>query len=180
MYFYFSTNKNIILKGKVHFNKKPIINIKKNSKLIIGNNVKINSSNRKYHINMSSPVKLYADRDGATIEIGCNTRIHGSCIHAYDSIIIGKNCLIAGNCQIFDGNGHDLYLDDPSTRIKTCGSSKPITIGNDCWIGANSFILPGTQLGNNCVVSAGSVVRGKFSSNSLIGGNPAIKLKELM
>lgn len=49
---------------------------------------------------------------------------------------------------------------------------KDIHIGKNCFIGARSFVLPGTTLGDNCIVGAGSVVRGKYPSNSLIIGNP--------
>ena len=126
---------------------------------------------------MFAPVKIYIDKIGAKISIGNNTRIHGSCLHAYKSIEIGSNCLIAANCQIFDGSGHDTYLDDPSKRASTRGVVKPITIGNNCWIGTSTIILPGTILGNNCIVAAGSVLNGEFKDNSLIGGNPGKFIK---
>ena len=42
--------------------------------------------------------------------IGENSRIHGSCIHAFQYIEIGKNCLIAANCQIIDSNGHAISI----------------------------------------------------------------------
>jgi len=48
-----------------------------------------------------------------------------------------------------------------------------IKIGNNVTIGAHSIILPNTVLGDNSIVGAGSVVRGKFPDNSLILGNPA-------
>jgi galactoside O-acetyltransferase len=50
---------------------------------------------------------------------------------------------------------------------------KEIHIGNDCFIGARSFILPGVTIGNNCIVGAGSVVSGNIPDNSLVVGNPA-------
>lgn len=99
------------------------------------------------------------------------------CMHM--SIEIGENCLIAANCQIFDGSGHDTLLDDPSKRIDSNGLIKPIIIGNDCWIGTSAIILPGTKLGNNCIVAAGSVVNGNFEDNSLVGGNPAKFIKSI-
>ena len=44
----------------------------------------------------------------------------------------------------------------------------PIIIGNDCWIGANTVILRGTKIGDNCVVGAGCVLKGVFPTNSVI------------
>jgi len=48
-----------------------------------------------------------------------------------------------------------------------------IKIGNNVFIGINCTILPNTAIGDNCIVGAGSVVRGKFPDNSVIIGNPA-------
>ena len=96
-----------------------------------------------------------------------------------ETISIGENCLIAANSQIFDGSGHEIFLDDPAKRIFTSGTVKPIKIGNNCWLGTSVIILPGSKLGNNCIVAAGSVVNEEFKDNSLIGGNPAKFIKSL-
>ena len=176
-HFLFIKNDNISLKGKLKIKNKPILHILNGSSLVIGNNVTLNSKNLKYHVNMFAPVKIYLDRVGAEIKIGDNTRIHGSCLHAYEAIEIGDNCLIAANCQIFDSSGHNTLSDKPSERITTHGIVKPILIGNNCWIGTSTIILPGTVLGENCVVAAGSIVSGVFKDNSLIGGNPAKLIK---
>ena len=172
-------NKNVTTKGKLIINGRPIVIVTNGSTLNLGRNVKLNSSNEKYHINMHSAVKLYADRVGAKIVIKDNTRIHGTCLHAYQYIEVGSNCLIAANCQIFDGDGHDVYLEYPIKRINTSGGTNPVIIGDNCWIGANCIIMPGVQLGDNCVVSAGSIVRGSFNENSLIAGNPAKCIEKL-
>lgn len=55
---------------------------------------------------------------------------------------------------------------------------RPIIIGDGCFIGSNSIILKGTNLGKNCVVGAGSVVSGSFPDNVIIAGNPAKIIKE--
>lgn len=178
-YFLFIKNKNITLRGKLSVKNRPIVHVLNGSSLIVGENVTLNSKNAKYHVNMFAPVKIYIDKIGASIKIGNNTRIHGSCLHAYGSIEIGDNCLIAANCQIFDCSGHNTSLENPSKRLLISGDIKPIKIGNDCWIGTSSIILPGTKLGNNCIIAAGSVVNGVFTDNSLIGGNPAKLIKLL-
>jgi acetyltransferase-like isoleucine patch superfamily enzyme len=176
-YFFFIKNDNVILKGKLKIKNKPLLHILNGSTLILGKNVTLNSKNAKYHVNMFAPIKIYIEGVGAKIDIGNNTRIHGSCLHACNAINIGENCLIAANCQIFDSSGHGIFLENPSQRITTKGSIKPISIGNNCWIGTSSIILPGTTLGNNCIVAAGSVVSGEYKDNSLIGGNPAKFIK---
>lgn len=54
---------------------------------------------------------------------------------------------------------------------------KPVTIGDNCWIGGNAIINPGVTLGNNVVVASGAVVTKSFGDNVVIGGNPARILK---
>ncbi|MBG9815428.1 acetyltransferase [Bacillus endophyticus] len=158
----------------------PMIDIRNGGTVSIGDNVTLTSENKGYHTNLHSPVKLFVDKKGAEITIGNNTRIHGTCVHAYKSISIGANCLIAANCQIIDGSGHDLSFDDPANRINTKGDSKPVIIQDNVWIGINSIILPGVTIGEGSVIAAGSVVTKDVASFSLVGGNPAKVIKEGM
>lgn len=170
--------KNIILGKNVKFNKVPIINSKKNTSIIIGKNVTLNSSNSDHHVNMFGKVKLMTDRSNAIIEIGANTRINGTCIHAYKKIKIGENCLIAANCQIFDGNGHDLSFPSVENRINTVGGAKEIIINDNVWIGTNCIILPGTNIGYGSIISAGSVVANNIPAMCIAGGNPSKVIKQ--
>ncbi|SDE76477.1 Hexapeptide repeat of succinyl-transferase [Pricia antarctica] len=163
---------NISLGKGVLFTNKPLISVHEKAQLIIGDNVTINSKNIGYHLNMFMPCKLMADRPGAIIEIGANTRIHGSCIHAYTKIKIGKNCLIAANCQIFDGNGHDLSFPNVSNRINTNGDSKEISIQDNVWLGTGVIVLPGITIGRGSVISANSVVHKNVPPMVVAGGNP--------
>lgn len=169
---------NVLLKGRLILSGLPIIDIRKGCSLHVGDRVMLNSRNCGYHINMHSPVKLFADWPGAEIHIGEKTRIHGTCIHAYKSIIIGKHCLIAANCQLFDGNGHDLSFHEIKNRINTKGTSKPIIIKDNVWIAANSIILPGVTIGEGSVITANSVVVNNIPSMVLAGGNPAKIIKD--
>ena len=50
------------------------------------------------------------------------------------------------------------------------GSSGKVTIGNNCFIGMNTVILKGTTIGDNVIIVAGSILRGKYLSNSVIAG----------
>ena len=51
--------------------------------------------------------------------------------------------------------------------------AKPVTIGNDCWFGANVVVCPGVTIGDGCVIGAGSVVTKDVPENSFAAGNPA-------
>lgn len=169
-----SLGKNIRIKGRVNYH------IVQNSKLLIGNNVLVNSSNYKYHVNMHSPVKLIADGENSIIEIGDNTRIHGTCIHAKNKIVIGRNCLIAANCQIIDSNAHELLMETPESRLSSIDFGKPILIGDNCWIGMNSIILPGVSIGDGAVIAAGSIVTKDVQEKTIVGGNPAKLIKSYL
>jgi acetyltransferase-like isoleucine patch superfamily enzyme len=162
----------------VVFKGMPLIKISNGAKIYIGKNVIINSSNTPgYHINMHSPVKLLADRAGAIIKIGNKSRIHGTCIHAYKSVVIGDNCLIAANCQIIDGNAHELSFDNVENRVNTLDNGKPIVIEDCVWIGANCLILPGVRIGRGSIVAAGSVVVRDIPPMVVAAGNPAKTVK---
>ena len=173
-----SSRHNIEIKERLTIKGMPLIDIDKGSRLYIGAKVTLNSKNRGYHINLHSPVKLFAEGEGAEIRIGDKTRIHGSCIHAFKSVVIGNGCLIAGNCQIIDGNGHDLSFPNVEDRINTKGTSKPVVIEDNVWIGVNSVILPGVTIGRGSVISANSVVVKDIPPMVVAGGNPAVIIKE--
>lgn len=161
-----------------HWKKRPLIDIVPGATVSIGNNVTLNSSSKEYHVLLHSPVKLMADNAGAIITIGDNTRIHGSCVHAWKSITIGRNCLIAANTNIIDSNGHELSFESVENRLHTQDSPRPVIIDDNVWIGTNVFILPGTHIGAGSVIGACSVVRGKIPPCSLVAGNPATIIKQ--
>ena len=164
---------NITLEGKVSILGSPLIDIRKGSTLTLGDGVILTSRNKGYHFNIPAPVKLFADRPGAEIRIGERTRIAGACLHAQRSITIGKRCLIAGNCQIIDSNGHDLSFPNVERRGNREGASYPIVIEDDVWLGAGSIVLPGVRIGKGSVIVANSVVSASIPSMVVARGNPA-------
>lgn len=117
-------------------------------------------------------------RYGGKISIGSGCGISGSTIYAMKEITIGDNVLIGGNCKIIDNDFHPLPASQRVNQKVQDIKMHSITIGDGCFIGANSIILKGTTLGKNCVVGAGSVVSGIFPDNVIIAGNPARIIKE--
>lgn len=88
-------------------------------------------------------------------------------------IHIGKGTLIAPNCGFITAN-HDI------NNIEKHSKGKNIIIGEKCWIGMNSVILPGVVLGNNTIVGAGSIVAKSFpEGNCIIAGNPAKIIRKI-
>lgn len=105
--------------------------------------------------------------------IDTNPGINPGCyIQGSGQLFIGDYTRIGPNCGILSGN-HDLY----NHKILT----KSITrIGCYSWIGMNSIILPGIELGDFTKVAAGSVVTKSFPEGyCVIGGNPAKLIKQL-
>jgi maltose O-acetyltransferase len=87
---------------------------------------------------------------------------------------IGDNCMIGPNVGIYTA-GHSI---EPKDRNKS-GYAIPITIGNDVWIGGSCVILPGTNIGDNSIIAAGSVVTKNVPTNTIVAGNPAKILKKI-
>lgn len=86
-----------------------------------------------------------------------------------DYVMIGPNTLISTV-------GHPF---SPMGRRKHLGIAKPVTIGDDVWIGGNVTILPGVSIGNNVIVAAGAVVTKDVPDNCIVGGVPAKVIKPL-
>ncbi|MBO0451646.1 chorismate mutase [Enterococcus sp. MJM16] len=90
-------------------------------------------------------------------------------------ITIGDNCLFGPSVQLYTAS-HPL---EPGKRNSGQELGKPITIGNNVWIGGSSVVVPGVTLGDNVVVAAGSVVTKSFPANVVVGGNPARIIKTI-
>ena len=68
---------------------------------------------------------------------------------------------------------------DPQMRKDGVEIAKPITIGNNVWIGAGAIILAGTTIGDNTVIGAGSVVKGDIPSGVVAAGVPCRVIREI-
>lgn len=110
------------------------------------------------------------------IEIGDGTFINYNVwMNTAARIKIGRNCNIAMRVS-FITSTHEIGSVD---RRAGQNVSKPITVGNGVWIGANAVILPGVTINDGCIVAAGAVVNRDCEPNSLYAGVPAVKVKSL-
>ncbi|MDO7852202.1 sugar O-acetyltransferase [Hymenobacter convexus] len=113
---------------------------------------------------------------------------YGSHLHCGDNVYFNVNCVVLDAARITIGSnvlfgpGVQLYaathpLDAPVRR--TLELARPITIGDDCWLGGGSIVCPGVTIGPGCVTGAGSVVTKDIPPYSLAVGNPARVIKDL-
>lgn len=111
---------------------------------------------------------------GANITVGENFFSNfGLIVLDVNKVTIGRNCMIAPNVGLYSAT-HPVSSKE---RYKGVELGLPITIGDNCWIGAGAIINPGVTLGNNVVVASGAVVTKSFPDNVLIGGCPAKIIK---
>lgn len=90
-------------------------------------------------------------------------------------VIIGDNVFIAPNVGIYTA-GHPLEVEPRNQGLEY---AKPVTIGNNVWIGGHVVILPGVTIGNNTTIGAGSVVTKDIPAHVLAVGNPCRVIREL-
>ena len=147
--------------------------------LEIGENVTIRSSFLSNLVGLYSRTIIVSRTSEAVIKIGDNVGISGATLYARKGIEIGDNTLIGGNVKILDNDFHPIDIEARNADIKEKICIKPIKIGMNCFIGCNSIILKGTELGEGCVVGAGAVVSGKYEDGCVIAGNPAKVIKRI-
>lgn len=98
----------------------------------------------------------------------------GTSIRSAERIDIGDSTMIASDVVITDSDWHGIY-----DRTDYVATPKPVKIHKNVWIGERSIILKGTQIGENSIIGAGSVVHGDIPPNSVYAGNPAKEVKKL-
>lgn len=113
---------------------------------------------------------------GANIYVGENFYANFDCVILdVCKVTIGKNCMLAPKVCIFTAT-HPV---DAQLRISGIEYGKPVTIGDNVWIGGGAIINPGVTIGNNVVVASGAVVVKDVPDNVVVGGNPAKIIKNL-
>lgn len=113
---------------------------------------------------------------GYNIEVGENFYSNHHCVMLDGAKIqIGNNVMLGPNVNIFTA-GHPI---DVKQRRAGLEYAKPITIGNDIWIGGNVVINPGITIGSDTIIGSGSVVTKDIPSNVIAVGNPCKVIKEV-
>ena len=97
--------------------------------------------------------------------IGKNAEIYGKCIIGND-VMMGPRCVIYTQNHAFD----DITV---SMNMQGLQEEKPVSIGDDVWIGGDVIILPGVKIGSHAIIAAGAVVTKDVPEWAIVAGNPA-------
>ncbi|MEU1708109.1 sugar O-acetyltransferase [Streptomyces sp. NPDC005706] len=113
---------------------------------------------------------------GSNITVGARTFVNYN-LTALDvaAITIGGDCQIGPNVQLLTPT-HPL---EPKPRRDKLEAARPITIGDNVWIGGGAIVLPGVTIGENSVIGAGAVVTKDVPANVVAVGNPARVVRSL-
>jgi acetyltransferase-like isoleucine patch superfamily enzyme len=147
--------------------------------IVIGSGVRLLAGWRSNRVGLSGPVILHT-WEGGFIEIGDHTGASAVVISSRSGVRIGKYVNIGGNVRIFD---HDFHVLDAELRRGPLGcddcATRPVVIGDDVFIGAQSIILKGVTIGDRAVIGAGSVVTRDIPADCIAAGNPAQVVRRL-
>lgn len=132
----------------------------------------------KVYVLMSA--EFFLEGYGCSIRIGEKTSIQSavlSCNELETSIEIGEDSMISPMVVFSSGDGHPIFKVDTFERLNL---AKRIATGKHVWFSANTRLMKGAQIGDNCVVGYGSFVNrpikdeaGHLACNALIAGTPA-------
>lgn len=121
------------------------------------------------------PIRSFNIREGqifdnGNVRIGDRTFVSRHCYFEGEGAIdIGKDCQIAAETMFLTTN-HERNADG---TIESEPTYLAIRVGDGAWIGARSIILPGADIGDDCIIAAGAVVRGQCLAGKAYGGVPA-------
>ena len=118
---------------------------------------------------------MYVDY-GVHIHIGARTFANFGLV-ALDvaEINIGDDVQLGPNVQLLT----PVHPIEPEPRRNKLEAAKPISIGNNVWLGGGAIVCPGVMIGENTVVGAGAVVTKNLPANVVAVGNPARAVREI-
>ncbi|KUI53454.1 hypothetical protein VP1G_00878 [Cytospora mali] len=116
------------------------------------------------------------------IDYGCNISLGEDFYSNFNLVIldcgmvkIGDRVLFGPFVSIFAAT----HETDVQSRRDGVEYAKPVSIGDDCWIGGNTTIMPGVTIGKGCTIAAGSIVTRDIPDFSVAMGSPARVVKEV-
>lgn len=151
---------------------RPAMNLKRNSQIQIGNQVTLCNSGMANPVAEGGRCRLATVAAGARIVLHNDVGLSSCLICSATRVEIGAGTIIGGGAMILDTDFHPRgsngdWLNDP------LAVSRPVTIGEKCFIGARAIILKGVTIGDGAVIGAGAVVSRDVPAGRMAVGNPA-------
>lgn len=171
-----------IIENDIKIFSLPKISKCKNSILKIGKNCTILNNSDENLAGIAHQTSIVTATPTARLIIGNNCGFSGSFICCVNEIHIGDYVNFGTGACVYDTDFHPIDFEE---RRKNPGfnldkiPNLPVKIGNDVWVGANSMILKGVEIGDRTIIAANSVVTKSFPEDCIIGGNPAKIIKKL-
>lgn len=138
---------------KIRVFSKVLVSLRNKGRITLNKNIKIDSG-------------AFIASNGGNIILGENVGVgRNNVIVSQEKISVGSGTILSPNVFIYD---HDHDFDEKNGVKVNEYRRSAVTIGENCWIGANTVILRGTTVGNNCLVGAGCVLKGNYPDNSKI------------
>ncbi len=135
------------------------------SRISISGSCEFNSSPTSNSFGVNRPCIISSLREGAEIQIGFGCGFSGTVIGCGTRIILKENVRYGANKLITDT---DWYLDDERS-----GPNRSVIIKRDVWLGVNVMVLKGVTIGENTIVSSGSIVTRTLPLRVIAAGRPA-------
>lgn len=115
----------------------------------------------------------FATGPGGSLDIGDDVFVNqGAVLHAELSVTLGSRVRVGDLAAIYDTSFHEV---EPGGGVHTA----PVIVGDDVWIARGAVVLPGSTLGDGCVVATGAVVRGEVPPWVVAAGNPARVVRQI-
>lgn len=184
-------NAHVVIGKNIKFNG--TIEVRNNSRFIIGDNVTIENANpwlvaneavcevganckfkKTGLVNVLDNAEFYIG-DGSTFE----NNYHMS-IQEGTTCRFGNDCMASNDLIVRTNDGHTIFDNEKKANVNTVPeirSKRQIILGKHVWVGQRCALLYNTKIGDNTIVGMGSVVKGNFDGNCMIAGVPAKIIK---
>lgn len=157
----------------------PVFDRAKGSNIQIGRRVVLCSTAAGTALGVRGPVILRTLTPGARIDIGDDAGMSGTVIVAAVQIRIGARCLCGADVMVIDTDFHPSEPDNRRyARPDWARISKPVTIGDDVFLGARCTVLKGVTIGDGAIIGAGAVVTRDVPPGAVVAGNPAVVVRK--
>jgi acetyltransferase-like isoleucine patch superfamily enzyme len=122
---------------------------------------------------------VWLEGDDCVLEIGRQSsfeNVHLALTEEGSKMSIGRDCMFAYSFEVRTGDSHSVLSRESNERINY---AKDVHIGDHVWVAAHCIILKGVSIASDSIVASGAVVTRSFDTGGIvIGGNPAVKIKE--